>query len=484
MTHRLLGGCIALGAGAWLILSWRIKRQYVRRFLATLETGGGATPVHFPDVDGASLQVLIAALESPVEPVALSALALLAAQRRARAIPLSVFAHPSAAVRAKALEVFTESGRRDFAVVVQRLMRHERPEVRIATVRAALALGFDEQTLRCFATDRSPVVRALIAVRIADRGVIDAMAEGPAEVRAALLQATNDPLLVRRLADTSVPSVLRAVSQAIARLKDVSFIPLLISHLHFGASRAAVRATLVRFGDHALDALERALEDPGTDIDTRRQIPGTIGDIGTARAAASLARNLRRQADGVVRYKLLLALSRLVAYHPEVSVDHGLIVESAIATGRRLHQLYAWRTLLNRAQVADARRATDAGRAISSILYDKAALTMQQLFRLMGVLHPRGRTEAVRRAIERGDPTERAAAVEVLDDLLTIELREWVLPLVDDLPEEQRFERIAGRLGLRSTGYDELLSAIATLDDTLAKLVTHHTAELAGVSAA
>ena len=485
LTHLLLGILIVGFSAAWLVLAWKIRRPYIERFLSTIDGGtNGDLHVRFPDLEGASLTVLEAALRSPDDRLVLSALELLALQKKQRLVPIEILNYRSPAVLIKALDVLVESGRTDFAASLVPLLSHERADVRAAAVRAHVALGAGPELLQRFADDASPIVRALVSVKLGDQRRLDQMAMGPIDVRVALLQVTSDPELVRRLAASSDPSLLRAASQAIRRLGDPALVPLLVDRLGVGSARHAMRETLVGFGAAAVDALERALEDPATELATRRHLPRTLSRIPTARSVAILARNLGRQPDGVVRYKILLGLGRLAADDRTLLPERVPIVAFAIATARRLHELYAWRTLVVRAHAGEPRRATESGRLIVGILGDKIELGMQRLFRLLALLYPEAKVQEVFVALRSADARARAAALEVLENLFSLDLREWVIPLCDDLPDDKRFERIARRLGAVPRRYEDVLAAMAEATDTLAKITAYHLAELADASAA
>jgi hypothetical protein len=451
----------------------------VRRFLGVVNPVGLEHPSHFPDLSGASLGVLVAALSDPDPSLVVSALDLLAAQHCERLIPLAILNYRSPSVLVKALDLLTRSGRNDFGAALRPLLHHQDGPVRAAALRAAIALGTSETVLRRYLDDPSPIIRALVTTQVGDPDGLERMASGPPEVRAALLEAVADREWVRRLADSTDPTVLRAACRAIVRLHAVELIPMLISWLGIGAVRPAAREALSSFGGDALDALERALEDPITDIPTRRHLPRTLSCIHEPRAAAILARNLSRHADGVVSYKILIALGRLAAAPPTLTLERAPIVDHSVQTAQRMRQFYVWRTLIQRAHREDAGLATHTGQLLAAILQDKIELGMQRLFRLLALLYPNGRLADVRVAIAASEVSRRAAAIEVLENVLDFELRGWVMPLCDDLSDGERFAVIARRIGNVPTSYRALLEDIASVNETLTMLAAYHASELA-----
>ena len=479
LTDPLLGICIVVFSGAWLVLAWTVRRPYLQRFLSMFEADDEPA-AHFPDLEVASLGVLVEALSSPNARVVVSALEILAAQGEQARIPRSILNYRSPEVLVKALEVLGDSKRTDFASSLPGLLRDERPEVRAAALRTRIALGASDDELRPFLSDPSAIIRGIVSVRICDHHKIHEMAAGPPALQAALLSATRDPELVRRLAKSVDPTVVRAASRAIVRIDDAALLPLLLPWLAIGTVRREVRAALAHFGGRAFDVVAQALEDPVTEMATRRHLPRSLLHIDSVRAAPILVRNLHRdrQLDGVVRYKILLALAWLVVERPELPLDRQAITSFTVVTAERLHRYYVWAVLLRRAHAEQPSRATDTGMLLGAILKDKLELGTQRLFRLLSLLYPKGKLIDLHGALSKGEPSARAAALEILENLLSPELRTWVVPLCDDLSDERRFVELGERIQPLPSSYAEVLEAISTADDALAELTAYHASEL------
>lgn len=484
MTRHLVGIVIGLGAALWWLLAWRVRKPYLEQFLAALHPGGRRAP-GLPRLGRASLPALSAALGNSNDSVVVAALELLAAEHLQRAIPAGILGHRSRAVLIKALDILGAAGRTDVRGALEPLCRHDDAKIRIAAVRAAIALRAPRSLIAELSHDDNPVVQALCLTSLGDRARLDLLAAGPPEVRAALLEASDDPARVAQVAHDDHPAVLHAASRAIARLGDPRLIPFAIERLRLPQLRQAFAEALLRFGDVALHALERTLQDPNTDPILRRHLPRAIGRFSGSRAAVILARNLITQSDGVVRFKILRALGRLVADEPRVSLRRRPIVRTATAMARKLLRYHAWRALLARYHRQSPELASDSGTLLAALLADKIRLGGERVFRMLALLHPRAHLVDVHQAITRRDPGIRAAALEVLENLLKRSLRDWVLALYDDLDDDARLAQVARLLGPLPEDYGELLAAIGESgDETLAALAERHAGELLHTRAA
>ena len=84
--------------------------------------------------------------------------------------------------------------------------------------------------------------------------------------------------------------------------------------------RPHVRDALVELDEKGFAALRKSLADVDLDARIRWQVPSALRAFGT-RAAASMWEAFKVEADGVVRYRLLLELERLHAQHPDLGLD-------------------------------------------------------------------------------------------------------------------------------------------------------------------
>jgi hypothetical protein len=189
--------------------------------------------------------------------------------------------------------------------------------------------------------------------------------------------------------------------------------------------------------------------------------------------------------DGLVRYKALRGLGRLV-------VDHAVVVNR-----QRIEKL-AVKNLAEHVRLMALRDAIadedpdKAVRLLSGILDDKARQSLERAFRLINIAHPSEDLHRVHEAALGEDRHRRANAMEFLSSLLDRfderELRGVIAAVVDDLPRSERIRRGASALGLRvpRTPGEVAVSLVTDADLTVAALASQWAARqhLPEVSAA
>ena len=154
----------ALLSIVWIAWALELKPHYLELFRTALRQGSMRDRADLPDLDLASLETLIAGLNSRDDAEVVGAMDLLAAEGRERLVPALILYHPSAPVVLRALQLFETSGRLDFVPVADRLLDHADPELRAAALRARTAAQPEQAVLARAMDDPSPVVRAIDVV--------------------------------------------------------------------------------------------------------------------------------------------------------------------------------------------------------------------------------------------------------------------------------------------------------------------------------
>ena len=133
---EVLAGVLTCLATAWLVGAIDLRRHYLDHFRHRL-AGGGVVGAEFPELDVASLETLVATLDSPVDDEVIAALDVLAREGKIRLVPGLILYHPSPAVVERALTLFTRSNHASVVAVVDRQLEHSSPRVRAAAIALA-----------------------------------------------------------------------------------------------------------------------------------------------------------------------------------------------------------------------------------------------------------------------------------------------------------------------------------------------------------
>lgn len=439
----------AAAAGVWLYLVVQLKPHYLDVFRQTLREGITATRIEFPALDVASLETLLATLNSPDDRRVIAALDLLAGQNKLRVVPGLILYHPSPPVVIHALELFSAAGRDDVLPLVDRLLSDPNEKLRVASLRARATLHADETILRTAVGDPSFEVRATAMVGLASRNWMSPR-EARAELDGAVKTGDLDTMLataraIRALATPKFNALLLKFTtiedtavqletiRAIRVLKDAAFTSALIGLLPRRAIRDEARATLVSLGPTALEGMATKLGDPNLAHAVRRHLPRAIAAFGTPRASIILLNHLLEESDGMIRFKILRALGKLRTNNPRLPLDHRAIEQALEQNVNAAFRFMRWKHALESKTATVPGRLREHHEILVGLLRDKQAHTLERLFRLLNLQANDEEFLRIYRGLHSPKREARAGSRELIEHVVQPPVRRSMLTLVDDL---------------------------------------------------
>ena len=476
--------------GAWLVTAARAKDRYV----ATVRKGLEAQVVEPTDVrvtvaDLTTIEALLEELAHPDERRVLYAIDVLESLDKQNLVTPLLLHHESPAVRARAVTVMGAS-RPDIAArwqsMIQQLVDDPDPEVRAkAIVTLATIRNEDAAKLaRVMLDETSPRMAASAAVVLAASGdpsdvaaaelTLSALAtdtrETSTQVRrdvASAIRQIGEPrcrhLLIPLLQDRE-PEVAEEAMRSVRALRplDALFVPTLVSLLGDRRLKSGARDALVSYGEPVLDMLGYVLADQQEDIWVRRHVPATVAQVPCQRAMDLLV-GVLHDPDRFVRYKAITAMETLRRRQPDLTFPRDPIDALLMAEARVFFEY-----LILRHDVFD-RGGMPPDAVLAQVLAEKMDRSVNRAYHLLALLHPWKDIAATQWAIARGDGPTRARAFEYLDNILAAHQRQAVIPMLEDLPLEEKVRR--GHTVRRTHPRDledSLLSLINDADEIVA----------------
>ena len=238
---------------------------------------------------------------------------------------------------------------------------------------------------------------------------------------------------------------------------DFLFVPTLVSLLRNRRLKSAARDVLVSYGESVLDALDHFLRDQEEDVWVRRHLPATIAQFETQRAVDILT-SVLAEPDGFLRYKAVAGLERLRRARPDLNFPREPIETLALREGR---QFFTYLTLDH--NLTRARAGQDS--LLAHALKEKIRRTSDRVYRLLALIYPWKDIAAARWALERGDSRARSSASEYLDNILTGNLRKRLVPVLEDMPLEEKVRKAHVQLRSRPRDIEETLLELINDDD-------------------
>jgi AAA family ATP:ADP antiporter len=480
--------------GLWLIGTLDFRRLYLDLFRRRLRGTVELRPA-FVELDLASLETLLRALDSELEDEVVAALRVFERNGWASTIPGLILHHPSPVVLEAALDVLAAVDRPAVRRRAEELLRHEQARVRLAAARALTSRPEHLARLEALLDDeRAPEVRGSMLPFLAAAGrlppgptelALAELAEGSsAATRAVVAEAIGAarfaaPGLLERLADDPDVEVRAAAARGMGGLRAPSHVPVLLGLVGQDGTSAAARTALARYGEAAREPLRAALVDPSVPTAVRLRLPPTLADALPAPDATELLLALLPELEaGMVRGRAVEVLRELRRQHPELPLDRGRLeraIEDELSRAYRyLERRVRWTRVCERAGID-----TPGRRLIEAALAERAQHTQDVLFGLLALRFPEESFTELGAGLGSAETEARSSALELLESLLPSRWRVPILALFDDRPERERLAA-AGPYH-RATALDH----VACLEEMLASpsvvfqsLAAYHVGEL------
>ena len=165
------------------------------------------------------------------------------------------------------------------------------------------------------------------------------------------------------------------------------------------------------------------------------------------------------EVDGFLNFKVLAAIEKLRREQPSLTFKKDAIEKRVLKEGGRFFN----RLGLHYNLFVSAKLPTNSVLAVA--LDEKLVRTVDRIYRLLGLLYPWKDVAAARRAIEHGDTRARANALEYLDNILSTQLRHRVLPVLEEMPTEEKVRRGNVLLKTRPRDVEDTLLELINDDD-------------------
>jgi AAA family ATP:ADP antiporter len=478
---QTVAAVVVLLVAVWVVAWLAIRRRYVAELGRNLRRMNLAPEQMTVSLREASvLSEIDRLIDSDFERIVLHAMDLMqeaAPQRLAERLP-ALLDHPSAAVRARALDQGLALELPGLGERIDHMLGDAVPEVRVAALRARAALDAEDPTgildgflngddpglrltaLQCLIeyTPAHEEPRVLARVEpLARDGTVDerrAIAEalgrrpGTSVLHELLGPLLRDPAAVVRRA------AMRSAGAAQLRVHAQTLIEALADR----STQRAAREGLAGYGDLVTGTLADWMIDPSIALAVRREIPRVLGDIATADALAALFR-YRVHDDVRLSYRVLKALQRVRGQRESLRMPRRLITEDLQHDARS----YVFAFVHYRSCPIGGQRSAE--RLLCIALNERMEQALDRMFRRLALLYPPRDIYAAYRGLMTEDRRARGNAIEYLDNALDPDHRSILAPFIDDIGDEGLLAHAERSYGFRFVGYHESLDAMLSGDD-------------------
>jgi hypothetical protein len=251
-----------------------------------------------------------------------------------------------------------------------------------------------------------------------------------------------DAPLVKRLEalilDES-PEVSCYAIRSAARLQIAEHIPVIIQKLDNPRTHEDAVSALKTYGHSAMSTLEESLDDSKKDLQKRKAVVKVLANIGSQDAVRVLLRELEQKTEEL-ETEIVDALDRIRSEKVDIHFPAKLTQRVTFSIIKKYCQTFIDLYELDPSDKNAAQRVQ---------FEKKLGIYFWDIFKLLGLYYPHEDIVKARQNIKTGTPNSVAYAIELLDNTLKKEMKDNVIPLVEDmLPVQrgQKFQRMLKNL--------------------------------------
>jgi AAA family ATP:ADP antiporter len=250
-----------------------------------------------------------------------------------------------------------------------------------------------------------------------------------------------DKTLKTLLADQSA-EVVRYAAESAGRFRLRELVPRLVGLLDRPATQEVAARALAVYGGTIAGTLKDYLSDPEASVRVRRAIPDILARVGTQRAADMLVMELRRDSLDV-EDEVIESLHMLRSRDGTLVFPQPDVLTKTVALIRKCHLILL--------QIGELRQDKKKD-ALAGELENSLARTIKNVFELLGLVYPQDDILKAYQNIQAGTKKALDYSIELLDNILQKDIKELLLPLLEDIPLEEkirhsrRLVKAAGKL--------------------------------------
>ncbi len=227
------------------------------------------------------------------------------------------------------------------------------------------------------------------------------------------------------------PDVSRYALASAAKLKKKEYVPALIRKLASPVTMEDARTALEKFGIKIVGALSDYLSDSFENIELRRGAASVLARIGSQDAADFLSWELI-EGSSEIDTDVIDALDRIRSENPGIQFNTRQIKKKITQEiNNHCQDILEFHNL--------KRKKREEGKIKQ--LERKFTESLMNIFKLLGLVYPRDDIAKAYQNMRTGTKDSVAYAIELLDNILEKEMRDAVIPLIEDVSLEERVKR-------------------------------------------
>jgi AAA family ATP:ADP antiporter len=247
------------------------------------------------------------------------------------------------------------------------------------------------------------------------------------------LMESHSPLVqkLEELLQDESPEVSKYAIESAANLRKKEYIPALVRKLQNPLTREDAISALEKYGQKIEGTLADYLGDTEENTELRKAVTSILAYIGTQDAADFLCWELAED-RGDMDSELIDALDRIRSEKPAVQFPEEAVKSKIFNEIKKHYQILIQLYESSSESKNESRR---------KALERNLTFSQMNIFKLLGVVYPHEDIARAYQNIRAGTKNSIAYAVELLDNILHKEMRDVLLPIIEDISLEERVQR-------------------------------------------
>jgi AAA family ATP:ADP antiporter len=227
------------------------------------------------------------------------------------------------------------------------------------------------------------------------------------------------------------PEVSRYAIESAAKLRKEALIPAIIHKLSHPLIREDAISALKNYGEAALPALESNLKDSRIDMVMRKAVVSVLASMGTHLGTDILVNELKQDSDELDS-DIIDALEHIRIKKPDIYIPSKVAIGKTFVIIKKYCQTY-----IDLQELKPGKKYDEERKRFQKIL-DKHFVN---IFKLLGLYYPQEDIVKAYQNLKAGTKHSVAFAIELLDNTLRKDMRDAVLPLVEDVSPSARMRK-------------------------------------------
>ena len=222
--------------------------------------------------------------------------------------------------------------------------------------------------------------------------------------------------------------VSRYAMESAAKLKLREYLPQIIEKLKNPQTKADSSAALVKYGTKIIGTLSDYMSADDEDLDVKSSVISILAQIGNQETADLLSLELNHKKDEIDK-EIIDALDKIRSENSNIQFSEEIILPEILK--RMKDQFSAFLEWFETEVSSDEEDKTGKRSGVYEIIH-------VDIFKLLGLLYPHEDIIKAYQNIEFGTKDSIGYAIELLDNILPVEIKTRLFPLIDNISIEAR----------------------------------------------